>query len=76
MRISTVLDCTKAYRVGHEQGHREKSKTWVDERLTKVEAALGNVLLPSLTEERIREYMKARRAEGGGGRTVCGEPQT
>lgn len=70
MRISTVLDCTKAYRVAYEQGHREKSKTWVDERLTKVEAALGNVLLPSLTEDRIREYMKARKTEGAGGRTV------
>src|ERR1017187_3721855 len=70
MRISTVLDCTKAYRVAYEQGHREKSKTWVAERLNKVEAALGSVLLPSLTEERIREYMKARKAEGAGGRTV------
>ena len=70
MRISTVLDCTKAYRKAYEQGHRQKSLTWVAERLNKVEAALGSVLLPSLTEDRIREYMKARKAEGAGGRTV------
>jgi integrase len=35
-----------------------------------VEKALGSVLLPDLTEERIREYMKTRKAEGVGGRTV------
>jgi integrase len=70
MRISTVLDCTKAYRKAYEQGHREKSKTWVAERPPHVEKALGNVLLPDLTEDRIREYMRARKAEGAGPRTV------
>lgn len=70
MRISTVLDCTKAYRKAYELGHRAKSQTWVKERLPHVEKALGNVLLPELTEERIREYMQARKAEGVGGRTI------
>ena len=70
MRINTVLDCTKAYRVAYEQGHREKSLTWVEERLPHVEKALGNVMLPDLTEERIRKYMQARKAEGAGGRTI------
>ncbi|MGA3020310.1 MAG: site-specific integrase [Bryobacteraceae bacterium] len=70
MRINTVLDCTKAYRKAYEQGHREKSLTWVAERLPHVEKALGSVLLPDLNEERIREYMKTRKAEGVGGRTV------
>jgi integrase len=70
MRINTVLDCTKAYRKAYEQGHREKSKTWVAERLPHVEKALGSVMLPDLTETRIREYMAARKAEGAGGRTV------
>jgi integrase len=69
-RINTVLDCTKAYRKAYEQGHREKSKKWVAERLKKVESALGNVILPDLTEERIRSYMAARKAEGVGGRTI------
>jgi integrase len=38
--------------------------------LTKVEAGLGNVLLPDLTEDRIRAYMKARATENAGGRTI------
>lgn len=70
MRISTVLDCTKAYRKQYEHGHREKSKTWVRERLPHAEKALGSVLLPDLTEDRIRGYMAARKAEGVGGRTI------
>src|ERR1035438_3768387 len=69
-RINTVLDCTKAYRVAYQQGHRAKSLTWVAERLPHVEKALGNVMLPDLTEERIRKYMQARRTEGAGGRTI------
>jgi len=70
MRINTVLDCTKAYRTAYQQGHREKSQAWVKERLPHVEKALGNVMLPDLTEERIRKYMQARKAEGAGGRTI------
>ena len=35
-----------------------------------MEKALGNVMLPDLTEERIRKYMQARKAEGAGGRTI------
>jgi integrase len=70
MRIKTVLDCTKAYRVAYKQGHRERSQTWVAERLASIDKALGNVLLPDLTEERVRRYMQARRAEGLGGRTI------
>jgi hypothetical protein len=70
MRINTVLDCTKAYRVAYQQGHRQKSLTWVAERLPHVEKALGSVMLPDLTEERIRKYMHARKMEGAGGRTV------
>jgi integrase len=70
MRINTVLDCTKAYRVAYKQGHRAKSQTWVAERLANVEKALGSVLLPDLTEVRIRQYMDTRKTEGGGPRTV------
>jgi len=70
MRISTVLDCTKAYRKAYEQGHRKKSLEWVAQRLPHIEKALGNVLLPELTEDRIREYMKGCKSEGVGGRTI------
>ena len=70
MRINTVLDCTKAYRTAYKQGHRPKSLTWVAERLANVDKALGAVLLPDLTEVRIREYMDARKNNGAGPRTV------
>ena len=55
MRISTVLDCTKAYRAAYKQGHREKSQIWVEERLAKVEAALGKVLLPEFVGGGLKE---------------------
>src|SRR5437870_4040842 len=45
-RISTVLDFTKAYRANFDQGHRQKSKVWVDERLTHIDRLLGTKLLP------------------------------
>ena len=70
MRVNTVLDCTRAYKKAYDQGHRAKSLEWVSQRLPHVEKALGTVLLPDLTEERIREYMKGRKAEGVGGRTI------
>jgi integrase len=70
MRINTVLDCTKAYRKAYEHGHRAKSRRWVNDRLPHVERVLGSVLLPDLTEQRIREYMKARTKEGAGPRTI------
>jgi integrase len=69
-RISTVLDCTKAYRKAFDQGHREKSRVWVAERLAHVERLLGTALLPDLTEDRIRAYLRKRAGEGVGGRTI------
>ena len=69
-RINTVLEHKKAYRDAYTQGHREKSQKWVSERLAKVEAALGSVMLPDLTETRIRAYMRAREADGAGPRTI------
>ena len=69
-RIKTVLDCTRAYTKAYQQGHRLKSISWVSERIAHVDRLLGNVLLPSLTEERVREYMRARSGEGVGGRTI------
>jgi hypothetical protein len=45
-RINTVLDCTKAYRKAYEQGHREKSLTWVAERLPHVEKRWATCCCP------------------------------
>jgi integrase len=69
-RVRTVQDCTRAYRKAYEQGHRQKSIEWVQERLPHVERALGSVLLVDLTEDRLRGYMAARKAEGAGNRTI------
>lgn len=70
MRINTVLDCTKAYSQAYEQGHLAKSITWVAERIVHVERLLGRALLPDLSEDRIRQYIRTRQAEGAGGRTI------
>jgi integrase len=69
-RINTVFDCTKTYTKAYAHGHRTKSIAWVSERIAHVNRLLGNVLLPSLTEERVGEYMRAREGEGAGGRTI------
>ena len=69
-RIRTVSEALKAYRKGYETGHREKSVSWVKERAAHMERLFGGAILPDLTENRIREYMKARLAEGSGNRTV------
>jgi hypothetical protein len=70
MRISTILACTTAYRTAYKQGHHEKSQTRVAERLASVKKALGKVLLPDLTQDRIRKYMAMRQSEGAGGRAI------
>jgi integrase len=69
-RLRTVSEALKAYRKAYETGHREKSVAWVKERAAHVERLLGGVILPDLTEDRIRAYIKARLAEGVGNRTV------
>jgi integrase len=69
-RIRTVSEALKAYQLGYQTGHREKSVSWVKERAAHVERLLGGAILPDLTETRIRGYMAARLAEGVGNRTV------
>jgi integrase len=56
----------KAYRNAYPVNHRPKSVEWVRERTVHVERLLGNILLPSLTEDRIREYMRQRIQEMSG----------
>lgn len=69
-RIRTVAEALAAYRKGYETGHREKSLSWVNERTAEVDRLLGGVILPDLTQERIREYISTRLSEGVGNRTV------
>jgi integrase len=69
-RIRGVSEALKAYQAGYKTGHRDKSVSWVKERAAHVDRILGGAILPDLTENRIREYMAARTAEGVGNRTV------
>lgn len=50
--------------------HRPKSVLFANGRLAKVKKALGNVVLSDLTDERIRDYIRQRKAEKISGRTI------
>jgi integrase len=69
-RIRSVNDVVRPYLHAYELNHREQSILFAKGRLTHVMRLLGNVLLPDLTEEAIRGYIRARRLEGASGRTV------
>jgi integrase len=69
-RVHAIADIVKAYRNAYPVSHRPKSVDWVNERTAHVERVLGKILLPNLTEDRIREYMKVRIEEGAGNRTI------
>ena len=69
-RVHAFADLVKAYRKAYAINHRPKSVAWVRDRTAHIERLLGNILLPSLTEDRIREYMRQRIEEGVGNRTI------
>jgi integrase len=70
MRISTAGELVKAYLEHYPINHRPKSVVFAKGRLAQVTRLLGSVLLPDLTEDRIRAYITARLAEKVGGRTI------
>lgn len=69
-RIRTVSEACEAYREEYQHGHRARSIAWVNERLTPILRHLAAVMLPDLTEGRIRGYVQARLGEGAGNRTI------
>src|ERR1051326_231934 len=69
-RINTVGEMVTAYLDHYHINHRAKSVVFSKQRLAHVTRLLGGALLPDLTEDRIRGYIKARIAEGAGGRTI------
>src|SRR5215471_7475442 len=69
-RIRTVADVIKPYLEGYKLTHRPKSVLFANGRLAQVKNALGNVVLPDLTESRIRDYIRHRQADGVSGRTI------
>jgi integrase len=69
-RINSVSDMVKPYLESYGINHRAKSVLFSNGRLSHVTRKLGSVLLPDLTEETIRGYIKARLEEGVCGRTI------
>ena len=69
-RLRSVAEATRDYLKGYSVNHRPKSVQWSTERIAHVERLLGEVLLPDLTEPRIRDYMERRQTEAVSGRTI------
>jgi hypothetical protein len=69
-RISSVADVIRVYLDHYPLNHRRKSVLFASSRLAHVTRLLGNTLLPDLTENAVRSYMKTRVAERPSGRTV------
>ncbi|MBX5496487.1 MAG: site-specific integrase [Bryobacteraceae bacterium] len=69
-RINSVSELVTKYLEHYPINHREKSVTFSKQRLAHVTRLLGKCLIPDLTENRVREYITTRLAEGAGGRTI------
>ena len=71
-RINSIATIIKAYSARYELDHRgrQQSVLFSRGRLAHVKRLLGVALLPDLTEDAIRVYIKTRLAEKASGRTV------
>lgn len=69
-RIRSVADVVKVYESHYSINHRPKSAQFSASRLAHVKRLLGPALLPDLTEDAIRGYIKTRIEDGAGGRTI------
>jgi integrase len=69
-RINTAGELVAKYLSHYPLNHRPKSVLYATQRLAHVTRVLGSILLPDLTEDRIRSYMKIRLGEQSSGRTI------
>ena len=69
-RIRTVRSALAEYQKTYPINHRPKSVAVVKERAPHIEKHLGSLLMPDLTEDRIKGYMADRKAEGASNRTI------
>ncbi len=69
-RIRTVAEVTKTYLNGYKLTHRPSSVDFATLRLGTVDKHLGTTVLSDLTEERMRDYVRQRQADGASGRTI------
>ncbi len=72
-RIRSVADALRCYVNTYSINHRKTAVAYVKSCTKNVERLLGNILLPDLTEDRIRNYMAVRQRERASGRTINAE---
>jgi integrase len=72
-RIRSVAEFLKSYVEAYGITHRPSAVAYVKSCAKNVDRLLGTVLLPDLTEDRIRKYMATRQSEGASGRTINAE---
>lgn len=69
-RILSVSDMVRPYVETYGINHRASSVAFSKGRLVHIERLLAKCLLPDLTEQEIRRYIRARLDEGACGRTI------
>jgi len=69
-RLRTVKAALASYEKTYPVNHRQKSIDIVSERSPHLIRHLGSLLMPDLTEERMRTYMTDRKSEDAGNRTI------
>jgi integrase len=69
-RIKSVNDMVESYLADYGLNHREKSTVSANGRLAHVNRLLGSTLLPDLTEDAIKGYIRTRLQEQVSGRTI------
>jgi len=69
-RVQTVKDVVTRYLAHYGLNHRDGSIRFSTQRLAHVLRKLGSMVLPDLTEDAVRDYIRRRRAEGAAGRTI------
>jgi integrase len=69
-RVQTVKDVVTRYRAHYGLNHRDGSVRFSRQRLAHVLVKLGSMVLPDLTEDAVRDYIRRRRVEGAAGRTI------
>ncbi|MBI4906785.1 MAG: site-specific integrase [Acidobacteria bacterium] len=72
-RIRSVSDVMKPYVESHHINHRSSSTAFTKSCASNITRLLGAVLLPDLSEDRIRTYITERLKEGVPGRTINAE---
>lgn len=69
-RVRTVGTVLKEYHAEYLVNHREKSILMVKNRSAHLLRLLGSHVMSDITAQRTVEYMKKRRSEGAGNRTI------